>query len=154
MRLIALALGSLLILVGCGTTSVPTPSPTRTPTATLALLPLPARVAGIPQPGTPTAVLQPRTQRGTIPPNVPQRFELGHCGLMSPIDFDGSLWDPIAGDDGAGGPLTDEHQGELINATRVALTLIEPDVVRLETPLGAVLTLARHPGARPYSLCD
>jgi len=154
MRPSVLALALLLLLVACDTVAVPTLSPIASPMATPILLPLPEGVAGIPRPGTPTAIIQPRTQRGGIEPGVPHPFELGHCGLVSPIDFDGSLWNPIAGDDGAGGPLTDDHQAELINATRVALTLIEPDVVRLETPLGAVLTLVRHPGARPYSLCD
>ena len=154
MRLMALPLVCLLLLVGCESARAPTSSPIATPTTTPILLPLPASLSGIPRPGTPTAVIGPRTQRGTIAPGAAQAFELGHCGLVSPIDFDGSLWDPIAGDDGAGGPLTGEQQAELINATRVALTLIEPDVLRLETPLGAVLTLVRHSGARPYSLCD
>jgi hypothetical protein len=150
----ALAFACLLLLVACESVAVPTPSPTASPTVTPIVRPLPAGLSGIPRPGTPAAIIQPRTQRGGIEPGVAQPFELGHCGLVSPIDFDGSLWNPIAGEDGAGGPLTDEHEGELINATRVALTLIEPDVIRLETPRGAVLTLVRHSGARLYSLCD
>lgn len=150
----AVALACLLLLIGCQLTTAPTSSPSATPTATPILLPLPAGLSGIPRPGTPTAVIQPRTRRGAVAPGVAQPFELGHCGLVSPIDFDSSLWDPIAGDDGAGGPLTEEQEGELVNATRVELTLIEPDVIRLETPGGAVLTLVRHSGARPYSLCD
>jgi hypothetical protein len=155
MQPMAMLLAFMLSLVGCGSATVPTASPTGMPTEPPpVLLPLPAGLSGIPRPGTPTVVIQPRTQRGTIVLGVAQPVELGHCGLVSPIDFDGSLWDPIAGDNGAGGALTDEHQGELINATRVTLTLIEPDVLRLETPLGAVLRLVRHSGARPYSLCD
>lgn len=177
MRLIGLALAVLFLLAACGSTagptlsptppassptaptSSPTPAPTVTPTvvvptATPVLRPLPEGLSGIPGPGFPTVVIEPATRRGTTPPGVAQPFDLGHCGLISPIDFDGGLWDPIAGDDGAGGPLTDDQQGELVNATRVTLTLMEPNVIRLETPLGAVLTLERHPGARPYSLCD
>jgi len=156
--MMALVLATVVLpagaLAGCDSTAAPTSSRVHTATPAPALLPLPAGVAGIPRPGMPTALIQPRTQRGIVPVGVLQPFELGHCGLVSPIDFDGSLWDPVAGDDGSGGPLTDEHQGELFNATRVTLTLIESDVMRLETPRGAVLALVRHAGARPYSLCD
>ena len=28
---------------------------------------------------------------------VAYRFGLGHCGLLSPVDVDGSFWDPIDG---------------------------------------------------------
>lgn len=84
----------------------------------------------------------------------PQSFEIGHCGLGSPIDFDGSLWDPTFGDDGSGGPLTNDQQGELINATQVELTIIDPVTALLVTPAGARVLLVRHDGARPYALCD
>lgn len=159
MRRVALGLICLFALTACNTSELaPTPSPTAQPTAqpteTPQLRPLPDGLSGIPRPGTPTAVLAPQSRRGSIPPGVPLEFELGHCGLLAPIDFDGSLWNQIAGDDGSGGPLTDDHRGELFNATTVMLTLIEPDVAQMRTPLGAVITLVRHSGARPYNLCD
>lgn len=78
---------------------------------------------------------------------------LGHCGLISPIDMDGSLWDPIGGHDGAGGPLTEDQLGELINATPVVVVLTDPNTAVLQTPLGAVITLTRHDGPRDYFLC-
>ena len=85
---------------------------------------------------------------------VARNFVLGHCGLMSPIDFDGALWDPIAGHDGNGGPLTEAQLGELINATPTVVELRDPDTVELRTPNGAVITLVRHDGPRAYFLCD
>ncbi len=116
-------------------------SPTLVPPA--ALRPLPEGMSGMAQPGSPTAVREPETRRGTFPPGVARSFTLGHCGLLAPIDFDGSLWDPVAGDDGNGGPLSDEHRIELFNGTEVQLTLVEPNVARFTTPLGAVITLVR-----------
>ena len=85
---------------------------------------------------------------------VARDLTLGHCGLISPIDMDGSLWDPIGGHDGSGGGLTEDQQGELINASTVVVVLTDPDTAELRTPLGAVITLARHDGPRPYAMCD
>ena len=81
-------------------------------------------------------------------------MELGHCGLISPVDIDGSLWDPVAGDDGNGGPLTEDQEGDLINATRVLLVLIDNDTMLMATPNGARVLLSRHDGPRAYLLCD
>jgi hypothetical protein len=149
-RAVIVVFAGLLAFVAC--TSDAPPSTTADPIASLR--PLPAGMSGLPQPGSPSAVLEPRSQRGGFAPGVAHTFELGHCGLASPIDFDGSLWDPIAGDDGQGGPLTDDQRIELINGTPLTLVLLQPDVAQIRTPLGAVITLARHPGPRAYSLCD
>jgi len=148
-RAVIVVLG-LLALSAC-TSDVPS-SPTADPIASLR--PLPAGMSGLPQPGSPSAVLEPQSQAGGMAPGVVYTLELGHCGLASPIDFDGSLWDPIAGDDGVGGPLTDEQRIELINGTPLTVALLSPDVAQVRTPLGAVITLTRHSGPRPYSLCD
>lgn len=137
----------------------PTARVTVSPAATLhttpspALVPLPPNVAGIPGPGDQSVVLEPETERGAIQPGVPRQFQLGHCGLGSPIDFDGSLWNPVAGHDGRGGALTEEQVGELINPTEVTLILLAPDLAELHTPLRAVITIARLEGGRAYSLC-
>ncbi len=32
-----------------------------------------------------------------IDDEVAYRFDLGHCGLLSPVDLDGSFWDPLDG---------------------------------------------------------
>ncbi|HYI23606.1 MAG TPA: hypothetical protein VEX62_13335 [Candidatus Limnocylindrales bacterium] len=156
------------LLVGCGSTTTPTPGPTvnQAPTSSptpipspttnpdLPSLALPAGYSGIPGPGAPTATIEAHTPAGSVPVGEPQSFEIGHCGLGSPIDFDGSLWDPTFGDDGSGGPLTNDQQGELINATQVELTIIDPVTALLVTPAGARVLLVRHDGARPYALCD
>jgi hypothetical protein len=99
-------------------------------------------------------MVEPITPAGSVPIGSPQNFQLGHCGLGSPIDFDGSLWDPVAGDDGAQGPLTQDQMGELINATAVVLTLADATRAQMVTPLGARILLERHLGPRPYHLCD
>jgi hypothetical protein len=142
---IALAL-ILVVLAGCGATPTPTTAlPTRL---------LPPGTSGIPSNGDPTATLQPQSPAATVPVGVPQTLPLGHCGLGSPIDFNAALWDPSAGDDGAGGSLTDEQLGELVNATLVELTLVDDDTALLMTPAGGRIALERHDGSRAYYLCD
>jgi hypothetical protein len=155
MRIAPVVLAAALFTAGCGA-QVPSPTvpPSPSPTPTALLLPLPAHVAGIPGPGDATALLAPQSRPGELEAGVARNFTLGHCGLISPIDFDGSLWDPIAGHDGSGGPLTDDQMGDLINATTTVVELIDPNTTVLRTPLGAVITLRRHDGARPYFLCD
>lgn len=98
--------------------------------------------------------VQPETPPGSVPIGAPQNFQLGHCGLSSPIDFDGSLWDPTLGDSGAGVALTQDQHGELINSTTVVLALIDATRAVLVTPSGARILLVRHAGPRPYHLCD
>jgi len=46
---------------------------------------------------------------------VPYRFSLGHCGLHSPVDVDGSFWDELDGVIPAGQPLDLESDSEMIN---------------------------------------
>jgi len=137
-------------LSGCGSP----PAPTSTPVPDLATLPLPANIAGIPGPGAPSAMLEPHTPAGSVEIGVEQSFALGHCGLGSPIDFDGSLWDPSFGDDGSGGPLTEGQVGELSNQTATILVLVDSQTAELITPLGARIVLKRHAGPRAYYLCD
>lgn len=145
-RALAPGLIGLLLLVACA-------APSPTPTLQATLRPLPEDLSGVPQPGFSTT-LQPHSEPGTVPPGAEVGIHLGHCGLSSPIDLDGSLWDPIAGDDGQGGPLTGGQRGELINATLVTLMMLEPDRAQLQTPLGALITLVRHHGARAYNICN
>jgi hypothetical protein len=173
-----MAAGAFVLLLGCtgatgpsaiampttaGRTSAPTsatatrsPSEAPTPGATvvaLSGLPLDPGVAGRPRPGDPSVMLGPQTRRGGLQPDVAYSFSLGHCGLGSPFDLDGSLWDPVAGHDGSGGPLTADHAGELINQTAGTATLLSSDVAEFRTPLGAIITLVRLPAQRAYFLC-
>jgi hypothetical protein len=148
---------AVILLAGCGS-GVPSPSTVTTfqptPTAQPTQLSLPAHVAGVPGPDDPSTVITPQTPRGELEVGVERNLMLGHCGLLSPIDMDGSLWDPIGGHDRNGGPLTEHQLGELINATSVVVVLTDHNAAELRTPFGALITLARHEGPRPFFLCD
>jgi hypothetical protein len=111
-------------------------------------------MAFLPEPGDPSIELRPQSPGGELELGVERNFVLGHCGLASPVDLDGSLWDPIGGDNGVGGELNEGQRGELINATPTVVMLIEEDRLEMLTPLGAVITLARHDGPRGYFGCD
>jgi hypothetical protein len=140
-----------LLLAACGGDVAPTAQPT---VDTSAFLPLPPLVSGIPGPGVPTVMIEPVSPVGESTLGVEAGIDLGHCGLVSPLDFDGSLWDPVGAHDGRGAPLSEDNVGELINATRVAIVLADADSALLVTPRGAVLLLRRHSGPRAYGLCD
>jgi hypothetical protein len=161
-RLVA-PLALLLVVAGCGLgpevsapTATPASSATPSPSLDASLFrPLPQGLAGLPPGGGPSAVITPQTQRGLpVDPSLGHAFELPHCGLLSPLDLDGSLWDPVGGHDGRGGALTEQQTGELINGTRVRLFLVAPDTALLVTPANAFVLLTRHAGAREYGLCD
>jgi hypothetical protein len=134
-------------------TVAPTPTGASTPTA-LPLQSLPANLSGIPGPGDITAEVAPQSPSGELTVGVEVNYELGHCGLSSPIDVDGSLWDPIGYQTETGAPATDEQQGELINATRVVAVLIDADRLVLRSDSGLSIVLERHSGPRHYFLCD
>jgi hypothetical protein len=145
---------ALCFLAACGATPTPTTHvdpPIPTPTA---FAPLPAELSGIPAAGAPTAELQPHSPRDELEIGEERDFTLGHCGLGSPIDIDGSLWDPSGGQNGAGGALNEAQSGELINATSTVIKLESEDRMVMRTPLGAVIVLTRHDGPRDYFLCD
>ncbi len=80
-------------------------------------------------------------------------YQLAHCGLMSPIDVDGSLWDPRTGHDGRGRALSEDQVTELINSTRGTFTLRAPDLAEFRTPRGAVVQLHRQ-SERAYGGCE
>jgi hypothetical protein len=152
----------VLLAAACGGSPSPTASPSPSPPPSPALtidtslfLPLPGHLSGLAPGGGPSATIESQTQRGLTPdPAIGRDFELGHCGLIGPLDFDGSLWDPSGGHDGRGGPLSDDQVGELINATPVRIFLLDPDTALLVTPGNAFVLLERHDGPREYGLCD
>ena len=150
-RGLAIVLFSLLTITCASPTPTPTPSPS--PAPDLPTLALEANISGIPSDNEPVATVQSHTPPGSVPIGVQQSFILGHCGLGSPIDLDGALWDPVAGDDGSGGSLTEDQVGELINSTPVVLVLIDHETALFVTPLGARIVLKRHDGPRAYRLC-
>lgn len=73
-------------------------------------------------------------------------FTLGHCGLGSGIDVDGSFWDPVG--------MIDPRSLDLINSANARFTLNSPDTAILVTEGGAVLQLVRHSGSKYFFLCD
>jgi hypothetical protein len=70
-------------------------------------------------------------------------FQMGHCGLTSPIDFDGSLWAP------EGDPLALPF-----DMTSGTIVLVEPDRARFVSEGGLEVFLRRLEGAAAYPLCD
>jgi hypothetical protein len=147
--------GRLLLVVvllatgvtGCGAP----PPPAATATPDLPSLPLPESVSATPPPdGIRIEALTPPI---SVQVGVEHTYTLDHCGLFSPIDVDGSLWDPIYGDDGAGGPLTSDQIGDLINETSVALVLVDHETMLMVTRHGGRVLLTRHDGPRNYFGC-
>ena len=84
---------------------------------------------------------------------VAYRFSLGHCGLLSPIDVDGSFWDPLDGTTPTGAELDLESDGEMINATGGVIVVIG-DEMRFRTDSGSVVRFERHPGEKEFPGCD
>jgi len=115
--------------------------------------PLPRDLVLVPGPRDPSASLTADSAADAEPGRV-EPFTLHHCGLGSPFDFDGSLWDPIAGHDGDGGPIDSEEEiGELINETEGEVLLLGSGQVQFRTPAGSIILLTRHVGAKTYFLC-
>jgi hypothetical protein len=127
--------------------------PQSPPSGLLSLWPLPASV----DPDRaliPLVDIEPTSVPG-IPEDVVFSLALGHCGLGSPIDVDGSVWDPIGGLDAHGEAIDSEEEvGELINATDLSAVIPSMGRLDLRTPLGSVVVLSRHIGPRGYPLCD
>jgi hypothetical protein len=95
-------------------------------------------------PGDPTehtVTVAPSSARGAEI-GVAYAFAMGHCGLLSPIDFDGSLWDP----------LNQEYSVVFDGATGTIL-LTSVDRARFVSDAGDELELARVEGSAPYPLC-
>jgi hypothetical protein len=84
---------------------------------------------------------------------VAYRFSLGHCGLLSPIDVDGSLWDALDGTTPAGADLDLDADSEMINATGGVVVVIG-DEMRFRTDSGSVVRFERHVGEKEYPGCD
>ena len=89
----------------------------------------------------------------TIEKGAPYRFSLGHCGLSSPIDVDGSFWDPLEGTTANGGALDLDGDPEMINPTN-GLIVVIGDEMRFRTASGAVVRLARHDGVKEFPGCE
>jgi hypothetical protein len=101
----------------------------------------------------PTVSIEPASDVGwTV--GVPRPYALGHCGILSPVDVDGSLWAPLGGTDATGGPIDgDQEIGELVNGTSGTLELTTTDQALFTTDTGQRLYFGRAPGPLDYFLC-
>ena len=87
-----------------------------------------------------------------LEPAIAYRFSLGHCGLHSPVDVDGSFWDAIDGVTPNGRPLDLGNDSEMINATAGVIVVIG-DAARFRTDTGSVVRFARHEGDKEFPGC-
>jgi len=83
---------------------------------------------------------------------IPYIFNLGHCGLQSPVDVDGSYWDPVDGVTPDGQPIDLGTDTEMINATAGVIVVID-DEARFRTASGSVIRFARHGGDKEFPAC-
>ena len=104
---------------------------------------------------------EPGPQGGTVlePASVPiehgvsYRYVLGHCGLASPVDLDGSFWNAVDGTSSAGAPIDLETDPEMINATAGAVAVIGNEA-QFRTDSGGLVRFTRHDGVKEFPGCD
>lgn len=89
---------------------------------------------------------QARAASGPAPRGAPFPFSLQHCGLVSPIDADGSLWVPVG--------FVDASHADAINQAAGTLTLVAADEARLRTAGGLDVRLARFGATLWVRPCD
>ena len=137
-----LAAALLVATVACSTTNYPTPA---------------AVVWGtdVPEPDTHAIEAQPVISRQggrlTLLPISPTGavvgtdygYEMPHCGIHSPIDVDGSFWDPE-------NPLDDQVQFDGAPGT---FRLTTSATATFTDTSGQVLHLVRHRGAKEFGVC-
>jgi len=74
---------------------------------------------------------------------VPYGYEMPHCGIQSPIDVDGSFWDPVD-------PPSDRVAFDGVDGSFELVTARE---ATFRASSGGVLHLTRHVGARSFGPC-
>lgn len=145
----ALALAVLVACAGCGTHATLTEqAPEQASFEDIRIdgaLPMPPNL-----PAPANAPFGPSSAR--IEHAVPYTFSLGHCGLLSPVDVDGSFWNPVDGVTPAGQPLDLETDAEMINATAGVIVVIG-DEARFRTETGSVIRFTRHEGDKEFPAC-
>ena len=88
-----------------------------------------------------------------IDETVAYRFSLGHCGLQSPVDVDGSFWDAVDGTTPSGDELNLADDSEMINATGGVIVVIG-DEMRFRSASGSVVRFVRHDGGKEFPQCE
>jgi hypothetical protein len=77
--------------------------------------------------------------------NGPIPFTLGHCGLWSGIDVDGSWWDPIG--------FVDGDDSAFVNATDGTFTPHDTNHATFQSDAGFEVTLVRRVGDKHLPMC-
>lgn len=75
----------------------------------------------------------------------PVPYTLGHCGLGSGIDLDGSWWDPVG--------LVDGDHGDAINAAEGTFVAIDQSHATFTSQGGFTVSLLRRVGEKHLPLC-
>ena len=75
----------------------------------------------------------------------PIHYTLGHCGLMSGVDVDGSWWDPVG--------FVDIDHGDAINAAEGTFTPHDPNHATFVTDGGFEVSLVRRVGQKHLPIC-
>ena len=88
----------------------------------------------------PVEPTSPRLDANVVP------FDLGHCGIFSGIDVDGTFWDPAGFVNGA--------HPDAINSAPGTFALISATTAILRTNGGLTVQLVRHPGPKYLPGCD
>lgn len=149
-----------LVLAACGSTA---PAP-RTPPVSAA--PEPAGWPALDRGGRPLAPLGPyrfvtapdgrsvaEPASARIEHGVAFRYALGHCGLLSPVDLDGSFWEAIEVTSADGRSVDPRVHPEMINATDGVVAVIG-DEARFRTDGGTLVRFERLPGEMAFAACD
>lgn len=109
----------------------------------------------VPGPGPEAIAAQPVLSRGdgrlTLLPISPTGavvgttygYEMPHCGISSPIDVDGSFWDPV---DVPADPVQ-------FDGSPGTFRLVTPTTATFTDTAGAVLHLVRHVGPKEFGFC-
>jgi hypothetical protein len=92
-----------------------------------------------------TVRVDPSSARGQLT-GEPIPFSLGHCGLGSGVDVDGSWWDPIG--------FVDSDHGDAINAGDGIFAPVDPNRAVFTTPGGLSVELLRRAGPKHLPLCQ
>ena len=131
-----------LLVAGCSL--APALNPLATPWGDRVPEPAPDAVAAQPVvttgPGTVT-ILPISPVGATVGNNY--GYTLGHCGVDSPIDVDGSFWDPVVEPSGSA----------FFNATSGLFRLATHSDAVFTASDGELLALTRHVGAKEFPLC-
>lgn len=97
---------------------------------------------------TPLPTHDPRDESGNFPPEskpaeigIWYSYTTGHCGLYSPIDFDGSYWIPVA--------ISGYPEGASVNSKQGKVRLVDEQTLEFRTTTGPrfVARLRRHDGS-------